>query len=202
MELNQVMSELDELFTQERINEIPQFLVTNIAQAEAEGANDIVLTLYNECIGFYREVGQYELSVEYCHKAITLMNEMGLQDTLPYATTLLNAANAHRAAGLLQESLELYNRVRPIYVALLDEDDMYFAGLYNNLSLLYQEMQDFAAAKEQLEHALAIVSGKPDTQFEVAVTQANLANTCIELGQDAEAKERQRRQSVSLRRSA
>ena len=190
MELNQVMSELDELFTQERINEIPQFLETNIAQAEAEGANDIVLTLYNECIGFYREVGQYELSVEYCHKAITLMNEMGLQDTLPYATTLLNAANAHRAAGLLQESLELYNRVRPIYVALLDEDDMYFAGLYNNLSLLYQEMQDFAAAKEQLEHALAIVSGKPDTQFEVAVTQANLANTCIELEQDAEAKER------------
>lgn len=52
MELNQVMSELDELFTQERINEIPQFLETNIAQAEAEGANDIVLTLYNECIGF------------------------------------------------------------------------------------------------------------------------------------------------------
>lgn len=190
MELNQVMSELDELFTQERINEIPQFLETNIAQAEAEGANDIVLTLYNECIGFYREVGQYELSVEYCHKAITLMNEMGLQDTLPYATTLLNAANAHRAAGLLQESLELYNRVRPIYVALLDEDDMYFAGLYNNLSLLYQEMGDFASAKEQLEHALAIVSGKPDTQFEVAVTQANLANSCIELEQDAEAKER------------
>ena len=190
MELNQVMSELDELFTQERINEIPQFLETNIAQAEAEGANDIVLTLYNECIGFYREVGQYELSVEYCHRAITLMNEMGLQDTLPYATTLLNAANAHRAAGLLQESLELYNRVRPIYVALLDEDDMYFAGLYNNLSLLYQEIQDFAAAKEQLEHALAIVSRKPDTQFEVAVTQANLANTCIELEQDAEAKER------------
>lgn len=190
MELNQVMSELDELFTQERINEIPQFLETNIVQAEAEGANDIVLTLYNECIGFYREVGQYELSVEYCHKAITLMNEMGLQDTLPYATTLLNAANAHRAAGLLQESLELYNRVRPIYVALLDEDDMYFAGLYNNLSLLYQEMGDFASAKEQLEHALAIVSGKSDTQFEVAVTQANLANTCIELEQDAEAKER------------
>ena len=190
MELDQVMRELDELFTQERINEIPQFLETHIAQAEAEGANDILLTLYNECIGFYREVGQYELSVEYCHKAIALMDEMGLQDTLPYATTLLNAANAHRAAGLLQESLALYNRVRPIYVALLDEDDMYFAGLYNNLSLLYQEMEDFAAAKEQLAHALSIVSGKPDTQFEVAVTQANLANTCIELGQDEEAKER------------
>lgn len=190
MDLNQVMAELDELFTQERISEIPQFLESHIAQAGAEGAQDIMLTLYNECIGFYREVGQYERSIEYCHKAVSLMNEMGLQDTLPYATTLLNAANAHRAAGLLQESLELYNKVRPIYIALLDEDDMYFAGLYNNLSLLYQEMGDFAAAKEQLENALYIVNHKQDTQFEVAVTQANLANTCIELGQDDEAKAR------------
>ena len=102
----------------------------------------------------------------------------------------MNAANAHRAAGLLQESLDLYNKVRPIYVAQLKEDDMYFANFYNNLSLLYQEMKDFASAKEQLVNALYIVNHKSDKQFEVAVTQANLANTCIELGQDDEAKAR------------
>lgn len=188
--LEQLMAELDELFAQEKISEIPQFLEANIAQARAEGAQDILLTLYNESIGFYRETGQYELSIKNCHKAMDLMDEMGLQDTLPYATTLLNAATAHRAAGLLQESLALYNRVRPIYVAQLDEDDIYFAGLYNNLSLLYQEMGDFAKAKEQLENALFIVTHNPDRQFEVAVTQANLANTCIELGLDDEAKAR------------
>ncbi len=190
MDLNQVMGELDELFVQEKISEIPQFLESHIAQARAEGAQDIMLTLYNECIGFYREVGQYDLSIENCRRAITLMDHMGIQNTLPYATTLLNAATAHRAAGHLQESLELYNRVRPIYVALLKEDDIYFAGLYNNLSLLYQEMGDYESAKEQLENALYIVNHKPDKQFEVAVTQANLANTCIELGQDDEAKAR------------
>lgn len=67
---------------------------------------------------------------------------------------------------------------------------MYFANYYNNLSLLYQEMNDFASAKEQLVNALYIVTHKPDKQFEVAVTQANLANTCIELEQDEEAKAR------------
>lgn len=190
MDINQVTNELDELFAQEKIDEIPQFLESHIAQAMEEGAQDIVLTLYNETIGFYRETGQYDLSIENCHKAIALMDEMGIQDTIPYATTLLNAANAYRAAGRLQESLEFYNRVRPIYVALLDEDDMYFASFYNNLSLLYQEMGDFAAAKEQLLNALFIVNHKDDKQFEVAVTQANLANTCIELGQDDEAKAR------------
>ncbi len=190
MDINQVTGELDALFAQEKIDEIPQFLESHIAQAIREDAKDVLLTLYNEIIGFYRETGQYDQSIENCHKAIALMDEMGIQDTIPYATTLLNAANAHRAAGLLQESLELYNRVRPIYVAQLDEDDMYFANFYNNLSLLYQEMNDFASAKEQLVNALYIVTHKPDKQFEVAVTQANLANTCIELEQDEEAKAR------------
>lgn len=190
MDINQVTEELDALFAQKKIDEIPQFLESHIAQAIAEGANDVLLTLYNEIIGFYRETGRYDLSIEYCHRAIALIEDMGIQDTIPCATTLLNAANAHRAAGMLQESLELYNKVRPIYVAQLDEDDMYFANFYNNLSLLYQEMNDFASAKEQLVNALYIVTHKPDKQFEVAVTQANLANTCIELGQDEEAKAR------------
>lgn len=190
MDINQITEELDTLFAQEKTAEIPQFLESHIAQAAQEGAQEVLLTLYNEIIGFYRETGQYALSIENCHKAVALMKEMGIQDTIPYATTLLNIANAHRAAGLLQESLELYNRVRPIYVAHLDENDMYFANFYNNLSLLYQEMGDFASAKDQLVNALSIVSHKPDRQFEAAVTQANLANTCIELGQDDEARAR------------
>ena len=122
MDINQVTKELDELFAQQKIEEIPQYLESHIAQAVSENAQDVLLTLYNEIIGFYRETGQYTLSVENCHKAIALMDEMGIQDTIPYATTLLNAANAHRAAGLLQESLDLYNKVRPIYVAQLKED--------------------------------------------------------------------------------
>jgi len=190
MNINQVMMELDKLFSQERMGEVPQFLDTHIEEALAEGDKDAQLTLYNECIGFYRETGSYDKSIENCHKAIALMEEMGLQGTMPYATTLLNIANAHRAAGLLEKSLGFYNQVRPIYMEKLKADDLYFAGLYNNLSLLYQEMGDFSAAKEQLENALAIVTGKEGAQFEVAVTQANLANTCIELGQDNEAKER------------
>lgn len=124
MDITQITNELDELFAQKRLDEIPQFLESHIAQAREEGARDVELTLYNEIIGFYRETGQYGLSIENCHKAIALMDEMGIQDTLPYATTLLNAANAHRAAGMLQESLEFYNRVKPIYVAQLKEDDM------------------------------------------------------------------------------
>ena len=188
MEINQILDELDALFAEEKIGEIEDFLSRYIAQARSEGNREAELVLYSELIGFYRETGRYEESVACCNKAIALMEEMDIQGTIPYATVLLNIANAHRAAGLLQESLGFYNRVLPVYKELLKPDDMYYASLYNNLSLLYQEMGDFASAKEQLEKALDIVRSKADQRFEVAVTYANLANTCIELGEDDEAK--------------
>lgn len=188
MDINRVLDELDALFAEEKTGEIEDFLSSAIARARAEGNQEAELILYSELIGFYRETGQYDKSVSCCNRAIGLMEEMQIQGTIPYATVLLNIANAYRAAGLLSESLEYYNRVLPVYDQVLDPDDMYYASLYNNLSLLYQEMGDFGAAKEQLEKALDIVKGKADTQFEIAVTYANLANTCIELGEDDQAK--------------
>lgn len=188
MDINQVLDELDALFTAEKTGEIEDFLSSAIAQSRAEGNQEAELILYSELIGFYRETGQYDKSVSCCNKAIALMEEMRIEGTLPYATVLLNIANAYRAAGLLSESLEFYKRVLPVYEQVLEPDDMYYASLYNNLSLLYQEMGDFGSAKEQLEKALDIVKSKDDTQFEIAVTYANLANTCIELGEDDAAK--------------
>lgn len=190
MDINQVMKELDTLFDEEKTGQIGTFLEEHIALAAAEQDNEALLMLYNEAIGFFRETGEYDKAVSNCYKATELIDAMNLQGTIPYATTLLNVANAHRAAGLLQESLEYYNRVLPIYNAQLAPDDMYYAGLYNNMSLLYQEMSDFKSAKEYLEKALDIVIKKKDAQFEIAVTHANLANTCIELGEDEEAKAR------------
>ena len=190
MDINRMMTELDKLYDENRKDEIEGFLVANFAFAATEGAKDAMLTLYNEMIGYYRETGRYEEAVDNSKKAIALMDDMGLQGTVAYATTLLNVANAHRAAGLLEDALGYYTRIFPIYSKHLEPDDMYYAGLYNNLSLLYQELGDFKNAKEQLENALRIVIKNENTQFEVAVTQANLANTCIELGEDEEAKAR------------
>lgn len=190
MDINQVISELDALYDEEKTGQIGAFLEEHIALAAAEQDNEALLMLYNEAVGFFRETGEYDKAVSNCYKAAELIDAMNLQGTIPYATTLLNVANAYRAAGLLQESLEYYNRVLPIYNAQLEPDDMYYAGLYNNMSLLYQELSDFKSAKEYLEKALDIVIKKKDAQFEIAVTQANLANTCIELGEDEEAKAR------------
>lgn len=187
MDINKILDDLDELFAQEKRDEIEVYLNKNIFDALEENNLEIALMLYNEQIGFYREIGKYDKSIMACNCVLELIDTLELQGTVAYATALLNIANAHRAAGYLKESLEFYNQVLPIYKEHLADDDMYYASLYNNISLLYQEMGDFESAKEQLENALPIVV-KNNMQFEVAVTYANLANSCVELGEDDKAK--------------
>ncbi len=189
MDINEVLSRLDQLFTEQNQENIESFLATHREAAIQEEDYASLLALYNETIGFYRETGAYDKSLEMCRKALELASSMKLEGSIPYATTLLNAANAHRAAGKLQESLELYRRVFPVYEKLLSPNDMYYANLYNNISLLYQELQEFAQAREELQKALRITLANPGAEFEVAVTYANLANTCIQLGEAPEAKE-------------
>lgn len=190
MDMTQLEKQLDALF-QAADNEgnIDNFLTENTKRAKEEGDMQALLWLYNETMGFYREAGTYEKSLAAAQAAITLAGEMGVEGTIPYATTLLNAANACRAAGHLEESLAFYQAVEPIYQEKLAADDMYFASFYNNLSLLKQEMGDFAGAGKLLQKALAIVETKPEAAFETAVTYANLANTCIQLGESSQARE-------------
>lgn len=189
MDISQVLSKLDDLFLEQDLEKIEDFLQEQRKKAKEEEDFGALLILCNETIGFYRETGEYDKSVRMCHEAFLLARSMKLEGSVAYATTLLNAANAHRAAGLLQEALDLYRQVFPIYEKHLAPDSMYYANLYNNISLLYQEMQEYDKAKEALLKALEICGANQEAEFEIAVTYANLANTCIQLGEDKQAKE-------------
>lgn len=146
-----------------------------------------MLQILNELIGYYRETGKAKLSYEYADKALQVLKWFQLEGSIPYATTLLNIANAYRAGGRLEDSLNTYEQVAVIYREKLQPTDLSWASFYNNLSLLYQEMRRFDLAKESLLKALELVLTRPDTIFEQAVTYTNLANTCLALNQEDEA---------------
>lgn len=156
MNVELVLSQLDSLFAERKVNQVEDFLTGKIEEAAQEGDRSAVITLMNEIIGHFREVGEFEKSVEYCNQVLLLMQKMGLEGTVAYATTLLNVANAYRAAGLLRESMTAYQTVRMIYEGNIPYNDFRYASLYNNMSLLFQEMGDFESACDCLERALSI----------------------------------------------
>lgn len=189
MNIEQALEELDQLFATGQIEQVQGFLESKIAQAKEENDQASVITLYNEMIGYCRDTSKYEMAAVYCEEVIRLMQERGLTGTIPYATTLLNVANAYRAAGRLQESLTCYKEVFRLYEGNLEQTDFRYASLHNNLSLLYQEMGDYEKACEALRHALSIVVLYPEARIEMAVTYSNLAASLLKLDRQQEAME-------------
>ncbi len=191
MKIEEINQKLDAHFEKGEVEEAEQLLRTSIEEAKAEGDLGCLLQLYNEMMGYLREISAVEESYQYAKLAKELAISMGLKDTVAYATTLLNMSNAYRAGGRLSDSLTCYREVIGIYEKLLAGDDVLFASMYNNMSLLYQEMEEYEMAKESLQKALVIVQGKNEERytFEEAVTYANLANTKLKLNEDDSAME-------------
>lgn len=187
MQTENIIKELDRLFAEGKGPEAQALLEASIKQAMEEQDDQALLPLLNEMIGYKRETSQVEDSYRYAEAALKLMDRMEIAGSTAYATTLLNIANAYRAGGRLKESLAYYKEVLELYTEKVEAKDMLFASLYNNISLLYQEMGHFPEAKENLLKALAIVEEQPDAAFEEAVTYANLAATCLAMDEDEEA---------------
>ena len=183
MDMNRVYATLDEMFASGKNAQAEDFLIDMMKEAQAQQDYNALVMLLNEMIGYCRETGQKEKSVGYSSQVIDLMQRMGLEGSVPYATTLLNVANALRAAGRLEEAYRFYMEVFPIYDRHLKPNDFYYASLYNNLSLLLQEMGDYERAIECLQKALVLAESTPGKEFEVYVTHANLASTLCKLAQ-------------------
>ncbi len=188
LDINGILAQVDGFYEENKGEEAEKLLLQSIGQAVSERDDTGLLHLLNELLGYYRETGQKANAMKIAGQTVEQAKRMGLQGTIPYATTLLNVANACRACGELEDSMAYYLQVQEIYDRQLTADDMYVAGLKNNMSLLYQEMGDFKKAKEMLTGALAIVS-KKQVPYELGVTYANLAGTCMGLGEISEAYE-------------
>ena len=185
--MEKLTERIDKLFAENKGAEAKLLMIQALQEAYDKGDMAGAVPILNELIGYCRETGLVRESYAYAEEVQEILHKLGLEGSLPHATTLLNIANAYRAGGNLEESLQKYGEVVVIYKNLLQDDDMLWASLFNNVSLLYQELGRFDLAKESLLKALQIVVGKKDTVFEQAVTYTNLANTCLQLGQGEEA---------------
>ncbi|MBO4336828.1 MAG: DUF4125 family protein, partial [Lachnospiraceae bacterium] len=190
MDINRVYVTLDEMLEAGQNAEAEDFLIEMMKEASAEGDNQSLIMLLNEMIGFCRETGQKDKSIAYSFQVVELEQRLGMEGTVGYATTLLNVANALRAAGKLQEAYRFYMEVFPIYDANLRPDDFYYASLYNNLSLLLQEMGDYEQAIECLQKALVLAQTTQGKEFEEYVTHANIASTLCKLSEQEREKEK------------
>lgn len=186
MDIKKVLDELDKLFAEKRIGEVEIFLKGKLKEAEEADDYNSIITLVNELIGFYRVTSEFNNAIVYSDYIISLMENLELKNTIPFATTLLNVATAYRAAGKLEESLDFYEQILPIYTEKLPKNDYRLASLYNNMGLVYQELNQHEKSCECLENALSIAK-EQGAETEVATTHANIGLSLLKLNKINEA---------------
>ena len=191
MNINEKLEHLDALIASGNLPEAEKDLKSWINEAKSFGRSADQLTLFNELEGLYRVTGRAREASEISKEALAIIEEMGLTGTVHHATTLLNAATAHRAAGDLNEALSLYAEAQKIYEILKGEPGIlyYNAALSNNLAQVYQELGQFEDAEKHLKKALSIIRTIPGAGSEEATTHTNLALLYSGMGRLSEAEE-------------
>ena len=184
MNLNQILTEYDEMFGRYTLQEIEGFLLKNLSEARFKFENEVLVGLLNEAIGFYRDTTQKEKALKLCVELNELLISMNLQGSIAYATSHLNIANAFRAFGAYQEAIRLFEAVEEIYEQHISKNDFMFASLYNNWSLVYQELGDFEKAVFMLEKALKVVDSYPEALIPQATTRTNLGSSLLGIGDE------------------
>lgn len=185
----EIFRTLDNLFAENQIDKVEPFLLNCLETAKETDNYGVYISVANEMIGFYRSTSQHKKAFDAAEDVLMLMEELQLDGTEHFATTLLNTATAYRAGGLLKEAYTYYRRALQIYEAILPQGDYRFAGLYNNMSILQEQLGENEQALQCLEQALAIVRAFPDGQMEQATTLTNMGLLYFKLQKSEEAKQ-------------
>lgn len=185
--IHEIFEQLDSLFEQNKLEQVEPFLLSCLEQAKEEREFGIYISVGNELIGFYRSTSQFEKAFAISEDVLLLLEELQLEETEHFATTLLNAATAYRAAGRYEDALRDYTRALKIYENTLQPEDYRFAGLYNNISLLLEKLNENEKAAAFLERAISIVEKQADSRMELATSKTNLALIYFKLKENEKA---------------
>jgi len=181
MNTDEIFAEIDRLYTENQGEKVETYILDKLSEAAKLGDENAMIQLLNELIGHYRETSEFDKMNTFSDKLLGILENSSLKGSMAHATSLLNVANAYRAAGRLKESNKLYQEVKSYYDVNVAPDSMLYASLLNNMSLLFQEMGDHESAADCLERALGISLQYPECRIEQATTYTNLATTLIKL---------------------
>ncbi|MCH5253714.1 MAG: tetratricopeptide repeat protein [Lachnospiraceae bacterium] len=175
MDIQAFFTQLDQYFAGNEIDKADSFLCASLEQAKDEKDYGAYITICNEMIGFYRSVSEFRKAFDAAEDVLLLMEELQMDRSEHFATTLLNTATAYRAAGNYKQAYVYYEQALQIYDGLIPPKDYRYAGLYNNMSILLEKMDRNAEAVIYAEKALDIIENLEHSEMETATTLTNLA---------------------------
>ena len=176
IDAGRMLKKLDEYFSYNDYESAERHLKFWLTEAQFGHDKEGELLIRNEQMGLFRKIGKKEEAYASLERAVSLLDEIGLEGTEIYGTTFLNAATVLKAFNEPQKAMEYYEKAKSAYEKRLDRNDTKFAGLYNNMGLALVDLKRFDEAAECYKNALEIMSAAPNGKLEEAITYLNMAD--------------------------
>lgn len=189
MNIPEIMARIDVLYSQQKIEEVEELLQEKIGECKQNNEVFAAISFSNELLGIYRERGEEEKGLACCKELLSLFQQNNLKKDENYGTTLLNIATAHRAFQQFELSQEYYTECAEIFQRTLEKTDYRYASLYNNLSLLLVETEDYLGGIDSLEKSLEILTHHENVEVQIATAHTSLAQIHLTLDNFTKAQE-------------
>lgn len=175
--MDEFFSTLDRLYLEGNQQKIENYLKATLEALLNQGDERALdaASVLNEMGGYYRGTSRYAESCDCCGRAIAILEEKGMGETIQVATMKLNYAGTLRLMGQLGKSLALFSESKELLEKLGETGSYEYISLLNNLSLTCQDMGDGEKAIELAEAALEAVRKLPNLEDEVPTALNNLA---------------------------
>ena len=175
LDVPRLIERFDALCNQGREEDARDLLEQSLQTAKQGGDWRSELSITNELLGQYRRTQEAEKALNAVNHALDIIRIHGLGRTVSGATILLNAATTLKAFGHAAESIPIFTHVARVYADKLDPADYRFAGLYNNMALSYDDVNDVKSAERFFMLALRTIEKTDHPGNDSAVTWCNLA---------------------------
>ena len=181
-----IIDKMDEYMSRRDYNGAERHLLYWLEEAKLGGDMQGQLMLRNELVGHYRKTGQKEPAMESAAKALDLLRELDMENTITAGTTYVNIATACGAFGDHERAIRLFEKARAAYESSSQTETQLLGGLYNNMALTCTELGRCEEALALYEKAADLMGRVPDGELEQAITYLNMANTVeVQLGLEA-----------------
>ena len=174
--IRRVMEKLDEYFSRDDLTGAGRLLAYWEKEARSLGDFRGLLEILSEEIGYFRRTDEGDRALSAVTEAFSLIEELGLSDSVSGGTIYVNGATTMKAFGKAAEAISYYARAKKIYEKHLPSDSYLFAALCNNAASAYAELGEFEKADENYRTAIRTLVKNGDNDGEIAVSYVNLAH--------------------------
>ena len=147
-------------------------------EGEARNVNDdrALLTILNEYLGFCRRVNDQEKAITTINECKSLIDKLGLSNTIGAATIYINLATTSSHFGNAEEGILLYDKAKKCYIDLDKKETYEYATLLNNSAGVLNTLKRYDEAEKNYLEAIDILKKIGNRDGEIALSLTMLAH--------------------------